>query len=139
MMDPLPPPFAELLSSHRGTADLTQEELAARAGLSVSAISLLERGVRTAPRASTVARLAAALDLGQAERREFVSAARRRSVDRALPLSVLADRCPTGGSDAAGGGCTGRQAAQLPHENPLGRTARSGIRPDRTERMIGVA
>jgi transcriptional regulator with XRE-family HTH domain len=71
-------PFAELLTNHRGGASLTQEELAARAGLSVSAISLLERGARTAPRARTVARLADALNLDAADRQEFASAARRR-------------------------------------------------------------
>jgi predicted ATPase/DNA-binding XRE family transcriptional regulator len=71
--------FAELLSVHRGAARLTQEELAERAGLSVGAISLLERGLRTAPRQPTVARLAAALELGPRERQSFAAAARHRA------------------------------------------------------------
>ncbi|HEV2460208.1 MAG TPA: helix-turn-helix transcriptional regulator [Ktedonobacterales bacterium] len=37
--------FADLLRHHRTAAGLTQEELAARAGLSSDAISTLERGV----------------------------------------------------------------------------------------------
>jgi transcriptional regulator with XRE-family HTH domain len=92
--DTLTPSFADLLSSHRGAADLTQEELAARAGLSVSAISLLERGARTAPRACTVARLAAALELDDSARQEFAAAARRKPVPPALPVSLLSNRLP---------------------------------------------
>lgn len=70
--------FADLLSSYRGAAGLTQEELAERASLSVGAISLLERGARTAPRPQTVACLATALALAPADRRDFTAAARRR-------------------------------------------------------------
>jgi predicted ATPase/DNA-binding XRE family transcriptional regulator len=69
--------FAELLSEFRGAARLTQEELAERAGLSVGAISLLERGLRTAPRPPTVVRLAAALGLSPADRKTFAAMARR--------------------------------------------------------------
>jgi predicted ATPase len=75
-------PFAELLAGHRGAARLTQEELASRAGLSPGAVSLLERGARTAPRRRTVARLAAALRLSPAESQAFAAAARRRSAAR---------------------------------------------------------
>jgi transcriptional regulator with XRE-family HTH domain len=67
--------FGALLRTHRGTVSLTQEELAARAGLSVDAISLLERGGRRAPRASTVDCLATALKLDPAQRSAFVAAA----------------------------------------------------------------
>jgi DNA-binding XRE family transcriptional regulator len=48
------PPFAELLRQHRLALGLTQGELAERAGLSERAISDLERGLKRAPRASTV-------------------------------------------------------------------------------------
>ncbi len=71
--------FAELLSAHRGAAGLTQEELAQRADLSVGAISLLERGLRTSPRPPTAARLAVALGLNPGERRSFLTAARRKA------------------------------------------------------------
>lgn len=48
------PSFGGLLSAYRLAAGLTQEDLAAGAGLSVDAISLLERGGRSAPRSRTV-------------------------------------------------------------------------------------
>lgn len=67
--------FAALLRAHRGAAGLTQEELAARAGLSTEAISTLERGSRRAPRASTVESLATALKLNPELRTEFAAAA----------------------------------------------------------------
>src|SRR5215831_16343233 len=48
------PLFAELLRQHRLSRGLTQAELAERAGLSWRGISDLERGLKQAPRASTV-------------------------------------------------------------------------------------
>jgi predicted ATPase/DNA-binding XRE family transcriptional regulator len=78
------PSFGELLAVHRTAAHLTQEELAARAGLSTDAISLLERGARTAPRVGTVGRLADALGLEPGQREGFAAAARRRSAGTAL-------------------------------------------------------
>src|SRR5204863_1600402 len=71
-------PFADLLAEYRRAAGLTQEELAARAGVSSDAVSLLERGQRAAPRASTVALLARALGLMSAERDAFAAAVMRR-------------------------------------------------------------
>jgi transcriptional regulator with XRE-family HTH domain len=70
--------FAELLRGFRGARGLTQEDLAERSGLSVYAISMLERGVRTAPRSSTVELLARALELDPAERAALAAAARAR-------------------------------------------------------------
>ncbi len=46
--------FGELLRRYRAAAGLTQEELAARSGLTSQGIGLLERGVRQRPQASTV-------------------------------------------------------------------------------------
>ena len=43
------PTFGDLLRRHRRARDLTQEALAERAGVSVRAISDLERGARTHP------------------------------------------------------------------------------------------
>jgi transcriptional regulator with XRE-family HTH domain len=76
-----PPTFSTLLWRYRRAADLTQEELAERAGLSVLTISALERGVKHRPRKGTVALLAEALGLAPAERTAFVGAG------RAAPLS----------------------------------------------------
>jgi sugar lactone lactonase YvrE/transcriptional regulator with XRE-family HTH domain len=69
--------FAVLLSRFRIAVGLTQEELAERSGLSVEAISVLERGVRTRPRAITVHHLAEALALASDDRTRFERAARR--------------------------------------------------------------
>jgi len=52
------PSFGDLLAAYRAAAGLTQEELAGRAGLSVDAVSLLERGARSSPRPRTVRLLA---------------------------------------------------------------------------------
>ena len=52
------PSFAELLRSLRERAGLTQEELAARAGLTSHAVSSLERGTRKRPYPHTVRALA---------------------------------------------------------------------------------
>ena len=68
--------FGELLRRYRGRAGLTQEELAQRAGLSVDAIGLLERGTRQRPHSDTIARLATALALAQDERAQFEAAGR---------------------------------------------------------------
>ncbi len=55
------PVFGNLLRRHRIFAGMSQEELAARAGLSARAISDLERGVKRAPRRDTVQLLVEAL------------------------------------------------------------------------------
>jgi tetratricopeptide (TPR) repeat protein/transcriptional regulator with XRE-family HTH domain len=73
--------FAALLKRHRRAAGLTQEELAERAGISVNAVSALERGVNIAPRRDTVSLLADALGIAEAERAVFEAAARGRAVD----------------------------------------------------------
>ena len=68
--------FGAALRWHRAAAGLSQEALAARSGLSVDAIGMLERGQRSTPRPSTVARLAAALRLPARDRAAFVASAR---------------------------------------------------------------
>jgi tetratricopeptide (TPR) repeat protein/transcriptional regulator with XRE-family HTH domain len=55
--------FGDLLRRHRVAAGLTQEELAERAGLSVRAVSDLERGIKSRPHRDTVRLLAEALRL----------------------------------------------------------------------------
>ena len=71
MLDPLgdedvtsrPRGFGELLRRYRVAAGLTQEALAEKAGLSVRALSDLERGLRQSPHPDTVRRLGGALKL----------------------------------------------------------------------------
>ena len=68
--------FGDLLRRYRKLAELTQEELAERAHLSVRGISDLERGARRAPRSDTLALLIDALGLVGSGRTEFEAAAR---------------------------------------------------------------
>src|SRR5436309_7357908 len=75
--------FGDLLRRSRLAAGLTQEELAAQAGLSVRGLSDLERGARLAPRRETVQLLAEALQLSAAERTRLESAARQRGAPAA--------------------------------------------------------
>jgi non-specific serine/threonine protein kinase len=74
--------FGALLRRYRVRAGLTQAALAAQSGLSQRGISDLERGLRRAPYADTVKRLATTLGLGAAEQ-AALRAARRTPADPA--------------------------------------------------------
>jgi len=78
------PAFGELVRDARRAAGLTQEMLAARAGLSARVISDLERQVGHTPRPGTMQLLLGALSLSAEERRLFEAAA-RAAPDRAAP------------------------------------------------------
>jgi predicted ATPase/DNA-binding XRE family transcriptional regulator len=71
-----PGSFGAQLKALRETAGFTQEELATIAGLSVHAISALERGERRRPHVETVRSLAAALDLSGPALSAFLGSAR---------------------------------------------------------------
>src|SRR3979490_2947583 len=73
--------FAELLRETRLAHGLTQEELAERAQLSARATSDLERGLKRAPRSSTVRLLAEALELTPAAAAPLLAAAQTGSRD----------------------------------------------------------
>jgi predicted ATPase/DNA-binding XRE family transcriptional regulator len=68
--------FGVQLKALREAASFTQEELATIAGLSVHAVSALERGERRRPHVDTVRALCAALDLTGATRDALLSSAR---------------------------------------------------------------
>jgi transcriptional regulator with XRE-family HTH domain len=70
--------FAGLLRQLRGEAKLTQAELAEAAGLSLRAVSDLERGINRTARKDTATLLAGALDIAEPARVVFVEAARGR-------------------------------------------------------------
>jgi predicted ATPase/DNA-binding XRE family transcriptional regulator len=72
-------PFGTRLKALRESAGFTQEELATIAGLSVHAVSALERGERRRPHAETVRALSAALDLTGAARDALVGSARSQA------------------------------------------------------------
>jgi predicted ATPase/DNA-binding XRE family transcriptional regulator len=67
-----PTSFGAQLKALREAAGYTQEELATIAGVSVYAVSALERGERRRPQIDTVNALAAALDLSGATRDRFL-------------------------------------------------------------------
>ena len=71
---PGPTAFGSLLKRLRVAAGLTQEALAERAGLSVRAISDLERGVNRAPHDDTLQLLVEALSLHPADRAALLAA-----------------------------------------------------------------
>jgi transcriptional regulator with XRE-family HTH domain len=71
--------FGAELRRQRERARLTQEQLAEKAGLSVNAVSALERGERRRPYPSTVAALAVALGLGDEELRRMRTLVPRRA------------------------------------------------------------
>src|SRR4051794_24410445 len=88
--------FGAQLKALREQAGFTQEELATIAGLSVHAVSALERGERRRPHVETVRSLSAALDLTGAIRDAFLASARGSAqvaaadalADASLPLPL---------------------------------------------------
>lgn len=92
------PDFAGLLRRYRRRSGLTQDELAERAGLSLAAVSLLERGITLAPQKATAGLLCAALALTPDEAADFMEQARgarqQEEVARALPEAPLACNLP---------------------------------------------
>src|SRR5579859_8077059 len=93
--------FGALLRQYRLSRGLTQQDLAARAGLSGRGVSDLERGARRKPYPHTLARLAGALGLSVAERSALGRTARRNqregkpAVERAetpVPLTSFVGR-----------------------------------------------
>jgi predicted ATPase/DNA-binding XRE family transcriptional regulator len=88
--------FGTRLKALRESAGFTQEELATIAGLSVHAVSALERGERRRPHVETVRALSAALDLTGAARDALMGSARAPSqfaaadelTDASLPLPL---------------------------------------------------
>ena len=83
-----PQSFGARLKALREAAGFTQDELATIAGLSVHAVSALERGQRRRPHAETVRALSAALDLADAARDALVASSRAPVTDTAAdPLT----------------------------------------------------
>jgi predicted ATPase/DNA-binding XRE family transcriptional regulator len=97
-----PGSFGAQLKALREAAGFTQEELATIAGVSVHAVSALERGERRRPHVETVRALSAALDLTGATRDAFAVSARAPAdttaidelnrVSLPLPLTALLGR-----------------------------------------------
>ncbi|ASO21330.1 transcriptional regulator with XRE-family HTH domain/tetratricopeptide (TPR) repeat protein [Actinoalloteichus hoggarensis] len=111
-----PATFGDLLVGRRRAARLTQEELAARSGLSVRAISDMERGRALGPQRRTVAALTEALELDPAAARELESAAKAgRHRTTALPDAALGGAANLRGTSARRSASTPRNpSAQQP-------------------------
>ncbi|MGH3147752.1 MAG: helix-turn-helix domain-containing protein, partial [Rubrobacter sp.] len=73
--------FGEMLRGLRESAGLTQEELAALAGMTAKGVSALERGERRRPYPHTVRSLADALSLLEEERAVLFAAIPKRAAD----------------------------------------------------------
>ena len=82
--------FGAHLKGLREAAGFTQEELATIAGLSVHAVSALERGERRRPQLETLRALSSALDLAGAGHDAFLSSARGPARAAAEELSATA-------------------------------------------------
>jgi predicted ATPase/transcriptional regulator with XRE-family HTH domain len=87
-----------LLRGHREAAGLTQEELAARAGVSARTVSDVERGLRSHLYADTAERFVTALELAPGPRDAFLQVARGRRLAEPVfpripePLTPLVGR-----------------------------------------------
>ncbi len=112
MVDNVGGGFGELLRRRRRAAGLTQEELAARAGLSARGIADLERGVRRTPRRDTVTLLARALGAGPEDEAAFFAAARGGA--SAVPAPPPVDGEPAMGDERHQGAAPGRTPHNLP-------------------------
>jgi len=95
--------FARHLKTLREASGFTQDELATISGLSVYAVSALERGERRRPHVETVRALAAAFDLSPEDREALLASARAKNPDETpaedrpgtplpLPLTPLIGR-----------------------------------------------
>jgi tetratricopeptide (TPR) repeat protein/transcriptional regulator with XRE-family HTH domain len=101
--------FAALLRRHRAAAGLTQEELSEDSGISVQAISTLERGTRRYPQPSTVQSLARALLLDPDQTAALAAAASRRGrTDKTKPKTKQAVAVSPRQLPFASGDFTGR-------------------------------
>src|SRR6476646_2773696 len=103
MKNVAPGSFGAQLKALRVAAGYTQEELATIAGLSVHAVSALERGERRRPQVETVRALSAALDLTGTARDSLLASARAAAptaaVDQLHRVSLPLAPTPLRGRD----------------------------------------
>ncbi|WP_367137213.1 helix-turn-helix domain-containing protein [Saccharothrix sp. HUAS TT1] len=93
--------FGELLRAHRLRVRLTQEELAEGSGVSVRAISDMERGRAKGPQRRTVEALAGVLSLAEQEFHELLAAAKEGRARR-VASSVAPSALPPDVADLTG-------------------------------------
>jgi transcriptional regulator with XRE-family HTH domain len=118
-MSAQPRSLGELLRRYRLAAGLSQDALAARAGVSRRGVSAIERGLIHTPHRDTVARLADALALDTPERTMFAASARGHWSQPVAPLQ------PPSGADAAQLTLVGREHELALIALPTSRRVRS--------------
>ena len=94
------PSFGDVLRDLRAARSLTQEELAERAGITVKAVSALERGERRRPYPHTVRSLVEALGLDEKERDRLVGAVPGRTTAGRAATALPVPQGPVLGRDA---------------------------------------
>ena len=105
MTPPSDQSFGLLLRRYRQDCELTQEDLAERAGLSRRTISDLERGLKATPQPATLQLLVDALQLSETDRKAFLESVprrrRRREPEDVAPLdsTLPADLTPLVGRE----------------------------------------
>ncbi|ANZ34861.1 hypothetical protein BBK82_00965 [Lentzea guizhouensis] len=104
--------FGEFLRFYRRRAGLTQEQLASRTGLSVRALSDLERGRVHTPQASTIDLLVAGLELDLGEAGEFGTLARLGEAVQPRPERADRTCSPPPAVELAGRAAEQRQLAE---------------------------
>jgi len=127
--------FAGLLRQLRAEAKLTQEELAAAAGVSARSVSNLERGTNRTAHKDTAVLLAGALGLTGPAEELFVAAAR----GTVPPAQVLAPAENAGPRPAAVTGCPYRGLAAFGEQDAgwfFGREAATGQVLGRMSRLL---
>ena len=87
-----PSSFGTQLRRYREAAGLSQEDLGERANLAAKAIGALERGERRRPYPRTVQMLADALQLAEAQRRQFIASVPRARAPAAAEGDLLVGR-----------------------------------------------
>src|SRR6202167_1851245 len=122
-------PFGRLLRRYRASAGLTQEELAARSGVSVRALSDMERGRTARPFSHSVRLLADALELDEQARARLTAAVHEGTdeapVPRELPPPVPAFTGRSGALRMPGDRAAAATSGAAFH-GPVGRAADAG-------------
>ncbi|YAL83757.1 helix-turn-helix domain-containing protein [Dermacoccaceae bacterium W4C1] len=106
--------FGSAVRDARLAAGLTQEDLAASAGLSVEGISLLERGRRRRPRRATLDLLIEALGLDQAQAQELKSLAAGPIPEPPSTRDDAGDEEPVGPRSTPAASASSRLPAGMP-------------------------
>ncbi len=104
--------FGEFLRFYRRRAGLTQEQLASRTGLSVRALSDLERGRVHTPQATTIDLLVTGLGLDLGEAGELSTLARLGEPDRPRPERAGRTCAPPPATELTGRAAEQRQLAE---------------------------